>query len=377
MGPAMPLVDRSLAIFLVSIIMMSISVIAVSLRSFVRLNIVRAFGWDDGLMVAALALFIMLNICCILGSMNGVGHPYEDFTSIVVFKKALVWWWLGQIIYIWAGSVAKISIALALLRLTIKKPHRLILWGLIGTVITIGLLFWFFLLFNCQPIGYFWQQVDQGSKGSCLPLSTLLGITYFYSSVTILCDLTLGILPAFLVWNLQMNHRTKLAVGGILSLAALASVAVIIRIPFLQSYADANFLYSTFQIAIWSVIETGLGITAGSLITLRPLFRWLLDGTMAYNRNTPGPNRSSRKYQLSSLKLDSSKGARDPSYWRPDLDPDDNKSIIITISSPRRQQFNLTNSSEEALYPELGLTLSRNHVTIQKTFEQVVTELPK
>jgi hypothetical protein len=315
-------------------------------------------------------------------------------------------------IYIWAGSVAKISIALGLLRLTIKKSHRLILWGLIGTVIAIGLLFWLFLLFNCQPIGYFWQQVDPGSKGSCLPLSTLLGITYFYSSVTILCDLTLGILPAFLVWNLQMNHRTKLAVGGILSLAALyvmfthiscgrklltftsASVAVIIRIPFLQSYADANFLCtlpthhlypyttkkyldSTFQIAIWSVIETGLGITAGSLITLRPLFRWLLDGTMAYGRNTPGPIKSSRKYQLSSIKLDSSKGARDPSYWRPDLDPDDNKSIIITISSPRRQQFNLTNSSEEALYPELGLTLSRNHVTIQKTFEQVVTELPK
>jgi hypothetical protein len=163
-------------------------------------------------------------------------------------------------IYIWAGTVAKISIALALLRLTIKKTHRLILWGLIGTVIAIGLLFWFFLLFNCQPIGYFWQQVDQGSKGSCLPLSTLLGIAYFYSSVTILCDLTLGILPVFLVWNLQMNHRTKWAVGGILSLAALyvmfthiscgrdvltftrASIAVIIRIPFLQSYADANFL---------------------------------------------------------------------------------------------------------------------------------------
>jgi hypothetical protein len=59
MGPAMPLVDRSLAIFLVSIIIMSISVIAVSLRSFVRLSIVRAFGWDDGLMVAALVSYLL------------------------------------------------------------------------------------------------------------------------------------------------------------------------------------------------------------------------------------------------------------------------------------------------------------------------------
>lgn len=315
-------------------------------------------------------------------------------------------------IYIWAASVAKISIALCLLRLTIKRSHRLILWGVIGTVISIGLMFWLVLLFDCQPIGYFWQQVDKGSKGSCVLLSTMLDITYLYSSLTILCDLTLAILPVSLVWNLQMNRRTKLAVGGILSLGAAyvmlthvscgrklltftsASVAVIVRIPFLQSYADANFLCtlpahhlypyaankyldSTFQIAVWSVIETGLGIIAGSLFTLRPLFRWLLDGGMAYSRNTRGPERSSRKYQLSNVKLDSSKGAQDPSNWRPDLDPDDNKSIIITVSSPRRQHFNLNNNSEEALYPDIGLTLSRNHVTIQKTFEQVVTERPK
>jgi hypothetical protein len=54
MGAAMPLEGRSLAIFIVSIVMMSLSVITVSLRTFVRLNIIRAFGWDDALMVAAL-----------------------------------------------------------------------------------------------------------------------------------------------------------------------------------------------------------------------------------------------------------------------------------------------------------------------------------
>ncbi|CAI7656851.1 unnamed protein product [Penicillium glandicola] len=54
MGDPMPMVGRSLAIFVVSIVMMSISIVTVSLRSFVRLNILRAFGWDDALMVAAL-----------------------------------------------------------------------------------------------------------------------------------------------------------------------------------------------------------------------------------------------------------------------------------------------------------------------------------
>jgi phosphoglycerol transferase MdoB-like AlkP superfamily enzyme len=50
----MPLVGPSLAIFIVSIVMMILSIVAVSLRTFVRLYIVRAFGWDDALMLAAL-----------------------------------------------------------------------------------------------------------------------------------------------------------------------------------------------------------------------------------------------------------------------------------------------------------------------------------
>lgn len=50
----MPLVGRSLAIFVVSLVMAIISFITVALRSFVRVYLVRGFGWDDALMVAAL-----------------------------------------------------------------------------------------------------------------------------------------------------------------------------------------------------------------------------------------------------------------------------------------------------------------------------------
>lgn len=54
MSSSMPLAGPSLAIFIISIIMMIISIVAVSMRTFVRLYIVRAFGWDDILMLAAL-----------------------------------------------------------------------------------------------------------------------------------------------------------------------------------------------------------------------------------------------------------------------------------------------------------------------------------
>ncbi|CEO60781.1 hypothetical protein PMG11_05321 [Penicillium brasilianum] len=366
----MPLVGRSLAIFVVSLVMMIMSIVAVSLRVFVRVYLVRGFGWDDTLMVAALALFITLTVCCMIASADGVGHSYADFTSLEVYKTALLWWWLGQMLYIWASAVAKTSIALALLRLTVKRAHRFFLWGIIGTVIVIGLLFWLVLLFDCHPISYFWNRVDPRNSGTCLSVQILLDIAYLYSALTIICDLALGILPIFLIWKLQMNHRTKIAVGGILSLGAIASVAVIIRLPFLHYYADMDFLRNTYQIAIWSVIETGLGITAGSLITLRPLFRWLLDGSMAYGRNAASP----AKYPLSSLRSEQLKASSDPSNWRPDLDVNDNSGLVNTVSSPRLNSFRYTNSSQEALNPELMPVFSQSGVTVQKTFEQVVSE---
>lgn len=58
MGSTMHLAGPSLAIFVVSIVMMVLSIVAVSLRTFVRLYIVRAFGWDDVLMLAALVIVL-------------------------------------------------------------------------------------------------------------------------------------------------------------------------------------------------------------------------------------------------------------------------------------------------------------------------------
>ena len=124
-------------------------------------------------------------------------------------------------LYLWSSAVAKISIALALLRLTVRRLHRIILWTIIGVVIAIGLMFWFILLLDCRPISYFWLRVDPTQTGTCQPIRVLLAIAYLYSGITIFCDLTLGILPMFLIWRLQMNDRTKIALGGVLSLGAV------------------------------------------------------------------------------------------------------------------------------------------------------------
>lgn len=52
-----------------------------------------------------------------------------------------------------------------------------------------------------------------------------------------------------------------------------ASSAVIVRLAYVPTFRDPEFLYATVPIAIWSEVEMSLAITAGSLPTLRPLYR--------------------------------------------------------------------------------------------------------
>lgn len=124
-------------------------------------------------------------------------------------------------LYLWASAVAKVAIALALLRLAVRPLHRFILWSVIGTVVCIGLVFWLILLLDCLPIGYFWGQISPLESGTCLSTDILLIIAYTYSSLTIVCDFTLGIFPAALIWDLHMSPRTKVALGAILGLGAV------------------------------------------------------------------------------------------------------------------------------------------------------------
>ena len=142
------------------------------------------------------------------------------------------------------------------------------LWAVIGVTCIIGLVFWFMLTLQCQPVEFFWQQVrilsnpHANVSGTCMNLDHIIAIAYVYSITATLCDLILGLLPIALVWNLQMNLRTKAALAGILGMGCMyvwlfdipevrlstdvfycsASAAVIIRIPFLHNYEDTDFL---------------------------------------------------------------------------------------------------------------------------------------
>jgi hypothetical protein len=195
------------------------------------------------------------------GTLYGTGYKFESLEPNNAVT-AMKYWWLCEIAYCFASIFCKISVCLFLMRITIKRLHIWILYTVMVLTVIAGLVFMFLMLLQCKPLSYFWTRasMDPSIPGYCISIDIIIVMTYIYSAFSALCDFTVGILPIFLVHKLHMKKKTKIAVMGILSMACMyvltvysrdfrqltisfsASSAVIVRIPFVQTFADDDFL---------------------------------------------------------------------------------------------------------------------------------------
>lgn len=73
--------DRNLEVKAVAATFVSIACITVLLRCYVRLRVVRSFGWDDGVMVVAMLFYFMFSGSMIGGSLYGTGKHFSELTA--------------------------------------------------------------------------------------------------------------------------------------------------------------------------------------------------------------------------------------------------------------------------------------------------------
>jgi len=128
-------------------------------------------------------------------------------------------WFLCELTYALGTTILKIAIGLFLLRIAVHRRHIQIIWLTIGVSAVFGIFFLFFLLFQCSPISTFWNPSTPGA--SCINPNDTAAVIYAYSAVSAAADWTFGILPVFLIWDVQMNPQTKITVAIILGLGAM------------------------------------------------------------------------------------------------------------------------------------------------------------
>lgn len=81
----------------------------------------------------------------------------------------------------------------------------------------ISIMFLCVATFQCDPPSYFYEQVF-GAKGKCLPTNVFPDVTYVHSALGALCDLVFATLPIAMLWDVQLNKRTKAVVALLLGM---------------------------------------------------------------------------------------------------------------------------------------------------------------
>jgi len=246
-----------------------------SMRMYVRAFLTKGWGVDDFLLIVAVALFTTYCTCAALGVKYGTGRHLTDIPPQDV-PKALHFWFLCELFYALTTLFIRLSIAVFLIRICIKRVLKIIIYVSMTMITGFSIFYFFLVLFQCSPVDYFWNQY-KGEQGECMNPAAVPDASIAHSAVSFTADWVLGLLPIALIWNLQMNRRTKISLGCILATGLLAGVATMIRIPYIKVLTITDdFLYATTDVAIWSTVEAGLGVVAASAYTLRPLFRSLL-----------------------------------------------------------------------------------------------------
>lgn len=315
--------DRSGQVLGVAITFLITTWITITLRCYVRVFMVKAFGVDDWTMLATLCFFTAYLTCQIGGAVHGTGVRRIHLTDESA-QTALRFWYFCEIFYTLSTCMLKISVGFFLLRITTIRWQIWIVQMIMVVSGIVGIGYTSVVIFQCKPISYWWN-LDPNATGKCLSSTAVMYFTFAVSGLNSFADWTFAALPVLLVKDLQMKKRMKVVVAGVIALAAIGSTATIIRLPYTKSLEGykGDFLYRTVDFAMWSTIEVGLGIAAGSIATLRPLMKQAFEFTRSASAmpwSKPSINKSGQDSQQLT-----------------DLKPAIKKSITITTSRARRE----------------------------------------
>lgn len=113
----------------------------------------------------------------------------------------------------------KLSIALFLLRIAVKRPYIWILRISMIVVTIWSVAIFLYDIFQCIPVEAQWNYTIKSAK--CVSGPSFVAAAYSISVMTIVTDWLYALLPIPMIWSVQMSVQAKVTVAFILSLGIL------------------------------------------------------------------------------------------------------------------------------------------------------------
>ncbi|KAJ5793472.1 hypothetical protein N7457_000071 [Penicillium paradoxum] len=257
----------------------------VGLRLYTRKYILDSVGFDDYLVLIALALQILYTAFVTVASVYGLGQLYADVGDPIIYFTAVKYELFSQIAGIMVIGVGKAAVGVFLLRIVRNKIQIGFIWACLAITAFITLFASITVIVQCIPVERSW---NPSVPGRCwLDFSKVaytIGCEYFTWFVA--ADFSFAILPWFVVWDLNMKRKEKITVTCGLSLGVFAGICGIIRTKALGGLNASEYIHDTVPMLIWSATESCVTIMCSSIPVLRPLYVRLRHGGDSQSSST-------------------------------------------------------------------------------------------
>ncbi|KAI9671856.1 MAG: hypothetical protein M1831_003384 [Alyxoria varia] len=235
----------------------------VSLRLYTRTFLTRSLGADDATIIFPAILSFVGQIGDTLGTVNGEGR-HEWLLSLNQLEHAYKWLYINWMIVFVSFFFLRSSIMLFTLRLLpfTKNVQRRVIYVCLAFNFAITMVVAVSYGLKCRPFSASWKQVGghQVPGAKCIS-SDVIAATQQVNG---------ALVPAFLLWDLQIKRSTKLVLNVIFALGMITAGLSIGRAATLKpEFWDHDALYRIMPSLTLSLVEEKMGIIFASCPALR------------------------------------------------------------------------------------------------------------
>ncbi|OTA54202.1 hypothetical protein K449DRAFT_469621 [Hypoxylon sp. EC38] len=274
--------------------------VGISARIYTRAVILKQFDHTDCSVLLAEALFTAFMALTIVTGQHGQGRHQWDIT-VTNGSKILRYSNISQVIYSPTMFFAKYAVLRQIELIFLKHRPRHVAYKVIWALIWANLVFYTAMMISfilgCVPREKIWHpQVP----GRCINNTLAL---LFTSTINVISDLTIFIVPLAGVWTLQLPSTKKLGAMAIFAVGIFAVVSSIVRLYYTAKLTQTrDYSWAIVPTTCWVFAEFTTVILVACFPSFPRLFAHLRnrDGESPYcpSHNNPIAREGSHAIQL-------------------------------------------------------------------------------
>ncbi|CAI7677917.1 unnamed protein product [Penicillium pancosmium] len=249
-----------------------LSALFVAFRLFTRVKLVKKWGYDDLLIIAAWICSAIFYAFIIVERHYGLGKPKASLPPHIVQGQLfyiMKYLWVSIPFYNLSLILSKLSALVFLTSIFRIRRFSITAYLLMGFLVVAGL--WMVLsgFIFCVPIPIFWSMNKSLVAAHCLPKAP---VWFTNASIQIITDIIILILPMPIVSKLRLPKRQRAGIMIIFGVGVCVIATSLARVYELSVMVRGHdFTKTNAEAAVWSSLEANVSIICACLPPLHTL----------------------------------------------------------------------------------------------------------